>query len=195
MVLYALHDSDPELKKKGMFQVTPQQARELNKQGYGCHWLPNEFKGTRKAINLARIRFYIADIDDGTKSEQMALIIALPIRPSVIKKNKNGYHCYWKVKGDATPENYRIIQTGLIKKLNADPACKDVCRTLRSPNYYHMKDPNDPFMVEVVHQDDREFTEGQMLSAYKVEIPKPKYEKGSFETNKNDFFDVRNKTN
>lgn len=187
MVLYALHDSDLDLKKKGSFVVTSSKARELNKHGYGIHWLPNEFKGARKACNLSRIRFYIADIDDGTKSEQMSLILALPIKPSTIVETKNGFHCYWKVKGDAAPENYRIIQTGLIKKLNADPACKDVCRTLRSPGYNHMKDPNDPFMVEVVHSDDRTFTEAQMLYAYKI-IEPPRVKK-EYTGDKVDFWD------
>lgn len=31
---YVLHDSDQELKKKGAFPVSLDQAKELNKQGY-----------------------------------------------------------------------------------------------------------------------------------------------------------------
>lgn len=190
MRLFALHDSDLELKKKGSFEVTLNKARELNKQGYGIHYLPNEFKGNRKACNLSKIRYFFADIDDNSKSEQMALIISLPIKPTIIVETKNGYHCYWKAKGDVDPDNFRVIQTGLIEKLLADPACKDVCRTLRCPNFYHMKDPSDPFMVKTIHKDDREFTEKQMLLAYKPKPPKkPKYDRTNFESNKDDFFD------
>lgn len=105
-------------------------------------------------------------------------------------KQKKGYHCYWKVKGNATAENFREIQTGLINKLNGDPACKDVSRMLRIPAYYHQKDPNSPFMVKTIHKDDREFTEGQMLTAFKPKPPKSKkYTRENFESNKEDFFD------
>lgn len=191
MVFYALHDSDLELKKKGSFPVTKQKAKELNKQGFGIHWSVNKFKGRRKTDNLLSIRFWLCDIDEGSKSEQMALILALPIRPSVIVETKKGYHCYWKAK-NATKDNYRVIQAGIIKKLNADPACKDVTRTLRCPGFYHMKDPNDPFLVEVVHFDDREFTEEQMLFAYKIKEKPKKVSNFEYKGNKTDFWEESN---
>ena len=171
-MLYAIHDNNSVLKKKGAFPVTMEQAKKLNQEGYGIFWTPNKFYGARKAENLAEIRFWLADIDAGTKEEQWARIESLPLRPSFIVETKKGYHCYWRAK-NATIETYRDIECGLIKRLNADPACKDVCRLLRYPNFYHNKEVNNPFLVKTIQTNDNEYTESQMLCIY--QLPKPKY--------------------
>lgn len=184
--MYALHDYDPELKKQGAFEVSKEKAKELNKLGYGIHWTANVFNGQRKAENLKEIRFYLADIDDGEKQEQMERIKSLPLNPSVIVETKKGYHCYWRVS-NATLDRYRDVQCGLIQRLKADKACKDVCRMLRCPDFYHMKDPQNPFMVRIVEKNDKIYTEGQMLFAY--ELPKPVYKKLDYKGDKQDLLD------
>lgn len=171
-MLYALHDNDPELKRKGAFPILSSEARRYNDLGYGIFWTPNVFNGARKAENLLKIRYWIADIDEGSKEEQMARIKNLPILPNNIVETKKGYHCYWTAN-DATLENYREIASGLIKRLNADSACKDVCRLLRYPNYYHCKDPKNRFLVRIVDTNSYNPTEKQMLCAYR--LPRPTY--------------------
>lgn len=171
-MLYALHDSDPELKRKGAFPILKAEAPKYNQAGYGIFWTPNVFKGQRKADNLLKIRFWIADIDEGSKEEQLERIKALPIIPNYIVETKKGYHCYWRAN-DATLDNYREIEQGLIKRLNADPACKDVCRLLRYPNYYHCKNPLNRFLVRIVDSNSYVCTEEQMLFSYR--LPRPVY--------------------
>lgn len=188
-MLYALHDSNPELKKKGAFPIMMSEAKKYNEEGWGIFWTPNVFNGARKANNLLKIRFWIADIDEGTKEEQLERIKKLPILPNNIVETKKGYHCYWTAQ-DATIENYRDIECGLIQRLKADPACKDVCRLLRYPNYYHCKDPNNKFLVKVVDKHDYVATEKQMLCAYR--LPKPVYKPINYDGDKSELLNPKN---
>lgn len=185
---YVLNDGED--KSGGAIPVPKEKLKEYNKRGYGIFWSPNKFKdGKRKAECLEKINFWIADIDDGSKEEQMERIKKLPIEPSTIVETKKGYHCYWRAE-NATEENYRAIEEGLIKRLNADPHCKDVARILRVPNYYHMKDKAHPFLVQVVYQNYKTYSEDKMLLAYK--LPAPKYKKLKYEGDKQDLLDENN---
>ena len=191
--MYALHDSDNELKKQGMFLCNGEKhAHDLNKQGYGIHQAVNEFNGQRKAENLTKIKFWIADIDDGNKIDMIKKIRGLEAKPSVVVETKRGYHLYW-IAIDGTEENYRTIQAGIAKKLNADQACKDVARALRMPGFYHMKDPNNPFLVKIVKQWDLVWTEKEMLYAYPM--PKPKYKKYDYVPKESDKQEMLNPDN
>lgn len=182
---YVLHDYNKNIKC-GAKNVSKLELPFYNKNGFGCFWTPNDFNGARKAENLVKINFWVADIDDGTKEEQMERINILPLKPSTIVETKKGYHCYWKAE-DATLDNYRDIELGLIEKLKADKHCKDVSRLLRCPGYFHMKDPKNPFLVKVIYKDDRSFTEKKMLFCYK--LPKVIYKKIDYKGDKKDFLD------
>ena len=164
---YIIHDFDQRLKEKyGSKNVPEDELKMWNERGFGIHFTPNSFDGRRCADNLVKINFWIADIDEGSKEEQMSKIHRLPIFPSRIVETKRGYHCYWLAK-DATKENYKKIEEGIIRLLGADPQCKDVCHTLRAPGYFHLKDPKNPFYVHTVF-DNCYFgwTEKQMLVAF-----------------------------
>lgn len=179
---YRLHD----LNQKGGAILTPKcELEKYNKQGYGIFWTPNDFNGERKINNLSRINYWIADIDEGEKVEQLERIDNLALLPSVIVETKKGFHCYWKAE-DATIDNYKKIEEGIIKKLNADKHCKDPSRLLRVPNFYHLKDPNNPFMVKVVFKCQKTYSEKKMLFYFKDNtiIKKIKYD-----GDKKDFLD------
>lgn len=188
-MIYALHDSNPELKRKGAFLISKQDIEKYNSEGYGIFWTPNKFNGARKAENVTEIRFWVADIDEGTKEEQMSRIDTLPLKPSFIVETKKGYHCYWRAI-DATLDSYRDIECGLIERLKADKACKDVCRLLRYPNCYHCKDPQNRFLVHTVLKNDKEYTERQML--YVFRLPKPVYKPIKYEGDNKDMLDPKN---
>ncbi len=189
MDIYAIHDHDVELKKKGAFKIAKEKVQEFNDKEFGIFFTANDFKGRRKAENLVKINYWLADIDSGTKPEQMERIQKLPLKPTIIVETKNGYHCYWKSK-DATLENYREIAKGLIKRLNADRACKDVCRLLRLPNFMHCKNPKDKFKIKVVSKNDKSFAEELMLLAYK--LPKPVIKKLNYTGEKGDLIKEEN---
>ena len=173
MRIYALHDSDSELKKQGAFEIKEEETEKYNNLGYGIFWTLNEYDGRRKAKNITKINYWIADIDNGTKEEQMSKIKELVLKPSMIIESKNGFHCYWKAT-NATIDNYAKIERGIIQKLNADKACKDPVRLLRMPYFYHKKDINNPFLVEIVEENSKEYTEDKMLFVYEIKKPNKK---------------------
>lgn len=170
--LYANHDYDKT--KHGMFPVTPEKAKELNKQGYGIHWTPQVFKdGKRTLENLQEIRYWVADIDTGDKDTMIRRIATLPICPTFVVETKRGYHCYWRAK-DATKENYETIERGISEALCADGSLVTPTHTLRFPGFYHLKDPKNPFLIQIVwKKPEAIYSEGVMLRSFK---PKPKFQ-------------------
>lgn len=172
MILYALHDYDKS--KPGMFIIKPEEAKSWNERGYGIHWSPQIFKnGERKTENLVRIRFWVADIDNGDKETMLRRIATTPVQPTYIVETKRGYHCYWRAK-DATPENFAQIERGIAEYLCADGSLITPTHTLRCPGYYHLKDPQNPFLIKKVWENkNNEYSESLMLRVFK---PKPKIE-------------------
>ena len=173
--LYARHDYDPSLQVKGMFEVTLEQAQELNKLGYGIHHCVNDLidGANRRDENITRINYWTADLDDGTKEDMTNNIAKLVLKPSRVVETKRGFHLYWKAL-NATTVNYRRVQEGLIKILNGDKSLKSPSRTLRRPDFYHMKDPKNPFMVKVIGGNGKEYTEEKMLFCYGLPVKKIK---------------------
>ncbi len=187
MAIYCIHDHDPELKKRGAFEIQKSEIRQYNQQGYGIFHTANEFNGRRKAENLVKINYWLADIDEGDKfNEQIDRIMSLPLIPTILIETKKGFHCYWKAE-NATLENYKEIEKGLIQRLKADKACTDVCRLLRYPGTYHMKDPQNPFKVELIMNNKKSYSEEKMLCAY--QLPKPKLKPLKYNGEKKDFLD------
>ena len=174
--LYALHDFDKS--KRGMFLIKLEDAKKLNEQGYGIHWMPQVFKdGVRKLENLVKINYWIADIDTGDKETMLRRIACLPVQPTHIVETKRGYHCYWRAK-DATLTNYATIEKGISEALCADGSLITPVHTLRFPGFYHMKDPEHPFLVRWVWQKpENQYSESLMLRVFKpapVIIPQRK---------------------
>ena len=162
--LFALNDGKD--KSRGTFEVNYQQAVAYNQQGYGIFCTLNEFEGRRKRENLKKINFWIVDIDEGEKKDMLRQVQNLFLKPTMIVETKRGYHLYWKAK-DACLDNYEEIEDLLIKKMNGDKGVKDPLRLLRCPNFYHMKDKNNPFLIKIVQNNTNlEYTEKQMLCAF-----------------------------
>jgi len=190
--IYALHDSSPEKKRLGAFEIDIADAEEYNAKGFGIFGTFNDYEGARKKDNITKINFWFADIDEGNKEEQMERINNLSILPTIVIETKNGYHCYWKAI-DATIECFSDIQKGLIHRLDADKACKDPVRLLRCPHYNHMKNPSKPFKIKIVWNNHKEYNESRMLCVYKLPEPKPKkYGKLDYSGSKEDMLKEEN---
>ena len=165
--LYALCDiKDDPRKNWGAFEVSEQRARQLNKEGFGIFFTPNDFEGKRQIQNLKKINYYIADIDEGGKEKIWSDIEKLILRPSVIVETKRGYHLYWRVS-NGTLDNYEKIENCIIAKLNADEGAKDCSRLLRCPSFYHMKDPQNPFLIKIIEENDKVYKENELYLYFK----------------------------
>jgi hypothetical protein len=130
-----------------------EQAQET---GAGVYFSVNATDGRgAKAENIIRIRSYYVDIDGlNDKNPTLEMLVTSKLKPSAIVETKNGVHAYW-FAAEQTPvnhERYRAVQEGLIQAFNGDASAKDIARVLRVPDTWHLKDPNDPFLVRIVHQ-------------------------------------------
>lgn len=132
-----------------------------NQKLYGIFWTVNEFIGPRKKENLKRIISWSVDIDEGSKESQRERI-KLFLTPSMIVETKRGYQCYWNAI-DATAEEYDKIQNRLVDFFGADNNAKDIARILRVPNYYHQKNPKDPFIIKLVHSNLKSYKQETIL--------------------------------
>lgn len=172
MALWALHDSNTELRARGAFPVSRSEAEKLNAQGYGIFWCPNVVRGRRLVTNLERIRFYYAELDTGTKKEQAEKLRRAPLLPTAVVESARGYHAYWAAR-NATLANWkRIVRWGLVPALGADPKATDAVRILRCSGFNHVKDPAKPFPVTTVWKLSTTYTEEQMLRLFPNREPK-----------------------
>jgi len=138
--IFAMYDGDK--KSKAPFEITEDLEEDLQNKGYGIFWVVNEIEGDRKAENCKKINYWFCDIDSkiaGSKEKMLQDISNSRIKPTHIIETKNGFHCYWRAK-NATIENWKKIEEGLVKKFNADPARTDLCGLLRKPYSAHLKD-------------------------------------------------------
>jgi len=176
---YALADTEKG-RERGAFPINPNQARDLNDDGFGIFWAVQKFNGERRKENLIKINSWSVDIDGGNKEEQLDRIKE-NIYPSLVIETKNGYHVYFNSK-DATLDNFEaIVSDRLVPIYKADPKAKDISRILRVPGFNHMKDPKDPFPVKTIWTYPVEYTEQQMFFNFKLTEDKKKESKAKQE--------------
>lgn len=168
---YRLHDVDPSAHG-GAVRIARKDAWEWNKKGFGIFHTVQQFDGKRRLDRLVHINAWAVDMDKGSKPEMLERI-RLGLIPTMVVETKNGFHVYWKAK-DATRENFRgILENRLVPFYQADKKAKDLARILRTPGFYHQKDPANPFLVKVVHSHRVEYSEREILQFYKdLETPK-----------------------
>lgn len=165
--LYRIHDKD---SAKGCHPLQDiADATYWNKQGWGIFWTVNRFNGPRRKENCTEVISWAADLDEGSKVEQLERIRALPLSPSGIVETARGYHVYFDAKPGANPENYRDIAERVVKALKADTNAKDVCRILRVPGFNHCKSDN-PFQVRCIESNAVSYSEDDMRAAFPTEV-------------------------
>ena len=155
-------------------ETSEKALRTLNLGGAGVFFTPNQFTKSRKAEFCEGINSWFFEIDNLSLDEQWDKITKAPLMPSLIVKTKKSFHCYY-LADKGTIRNFRRVQMGLIKYFDSDPACKDCSRVLRIPGFFHMKDPANPTMVEIVWEAANYYTENEMLAAFpheEVEVQK-----------------------
>lgn len=112
------------------------------------------------------VNVWICEIDWMAKESQKQLIDIAPIKPSMIIESKSSLHMYWFAK-DGKIENRSKICRWLRNFFDWDKAIAwDISRVLRLPGFYHMKNPDEPFLCTVIDCTLEEYTEEQMLAAY-----------------------------
>lgn len=126
-----------------------------------------DFKG-RSESNILRLRAAFIDSDHGEIRD-----FTLP--PSIVVRSKNGTHAYYLLKPDEPLELFGQVQRTLSDHFSTDEAVSDLPRVMRLPGFFHMKDPDDPFLVRITHINKVKYSIAEILEAYlKPEVRREK---------------------
>lgn len=174
-LLYRLWDADPKItgfedrrKKDGPILTTIQDAKLLNPKGYGIFHTVGVFKdNNRRGDQLLRPISWVVDMDNESKQAQWYRIRFSPLTPDIIIESKNGYHVYW-ICLYGTRETNREILLLLAEYFHSDKKIAIDTTLIRTPNFYHMKDPNDPFLVTIKYCNVKGYKEKEMLRAFRL---------------------------
>ncbi|EMU52819.1 hypothetical protein [Clostridium butyricum] len=103
------------------------------------------------------------------------------LNPNIIVETKNGFHIYWLL--DRTKPHDITLFTPLqielinyfgsleIRKEHADLSSKTIERLLRIPNYLHLKNPDNPFLVKCIYLNTAiRYTQEDIANALNVDI-------------------------
>ncbi|WP_201007935.1 DNA-primase RepB domain-containing protein [Paenibacillus glycanilyticus] len=85
------------------------------------------------------------------------------IKDTMIVETKNGYHIYW-IMQDGNINKFVPIQKALAQTFDSDPMITNLSRVMRIPGFYHMKNPESPYMVKVIQWGrEKPFTQEELI--------------------------------
>lgn len=115
-----------------------------NRRGAGVYFVVNYCDGAgRSSANVTRVRSLFVDLD-GAPVEPLMTCEAKP--HVIIESSPGRYQAFWRCRNVAIGE-FTPVQKALIRKFNADPACKDLGRVMRLPGFWHLK--KEPFLCRI----------------------------------------------
>lgn len=134
-------------------------------------FIPNG--GGRLSSEIKKINTFYVDIDCGKdkndkyydgkivkefKKSLMAKINDFKFAPNAICETRNGYHIYWFIKEDISPELWKCIEKALIKYFSGDKKVCSLANQLRIPGTWWVKKGYNPFLCTIIRFDDDAFT-------------------------------------
>lgn len=154
--------------------------------GEGVYFTPNGCKGRRLKENLTNVNAVFADWDFKPKAgeptgsgkpdfKQFMLDLDDLPTPTFVVESGNGWHVYWLLENsievddsnrDELTKQVEGIHRHIRTNYGSDGGAMDVLRLMRQPGYEHKKQPEHPFMVEVVVDNgDTRYTLGELLES------------------------------
>ncbi|NIK70266.1 DNA-primase RepB domain-containing protein [Paenibacillus sp. BK720] len=86
------------------------------------------------------------------------------VKDTMIVETKNGYHIYWVMQGGDISK-FVPIQKALARTFESDPMITNLSRVMRIPGFYHMKNPESPYMVKVIQWGrEKPFTQEELMN-------------------------------
>ena len=139
----------------------------LQSRGCGIFLMPNRGDfGGRSNKNVVAISAYFVDDDENRHFD-------FPLPPSAIIKSRNGIHAYWFALPGQSLKTFSSTQKALIHRFGTDKSVNELCRVLRLPGSWHLKDPQKPFLVEILELNDNRYNEDQILEMCQSEQSRP----------------------
>jgi hypothetical protein len=118
----------------------------------------------RRTQNVTSLRALFIDDDKGVLPPDSPRLAALP--PTLVVRTRRGWHYYWVLVPGEGLSAFSLAQTTLAAHFDTDPAVKDLPRVMRVPGFLHMKDPTNPFLVQLVRAGSERYSIADVLNAY-----------------------------
>ncbi len=118
----------------------------------------------RRTQNVTSLRALFIDDDKGVLPPDSPRLVALP--PTLVVRTRRGWHYYWVLVPGEELSAFSLAQTTLAAHFGTDLAVKDLPRVMRVPGFFHMKDPTNPFLVQLVHAGSERYSIADVLNAY-----------------------------
>ena len=133
--------------------------------GMGIFIQVNEGKSERRHTeNVVSLRALFIDDDKGVLPPDSPRLAALP--PTLVVRTRRGWHYYWVLVPGEELSAFSQAQTTLAAHFDTDPAVKDLPRVMRVPGFLHLKDPSNPFLVQLVRAGSERYSIADVLNAY-----------------------------
>jgi hypothetical protein len=154
------------------------ELQQLNTEGCNIYFVVNA--GGTKSSEINRITAVYIDYDAGKdennkylslddvdryKKERLEFINTFKHKPSMIVETRNGLHVYWLINEGATMSEFEECQLRLINYFHSDSAVKTPERLMRLPNYYWMKDKDNPFMVNIIQDSGKRYDISEIIDS------------------------------
>lgn len=166
---------DPKLTSKPLHGTLLDHWDELEKRnqlGAGIFITVNATNGRgRLEGDIERVRSLFVDLDGAP----LLPVLDWELKPQIVTNTSEGkWHCYWLV--DYFPKGAFVqTQEFLIQEFDADDL-KDLPRVLRLPGFHHMKDRDNPWLVEINREASNFDIENYSHAAFVALMPKPEPE-------------------
>lgn len=98
--------------------------------------------------------YFDLDFIQEYKKAKLEMIHTSELPPSYIVETRNGLHVYWLLSEGAELEQFAICEEKLIKYFDADKKVKNPARLMRVPNFFWMKDPQNPYLVTILQRNE-----------------------------------------
>jgi hypothetical protein len=188
-----LPDSDlpgmPTAKVSEIFRID--EAETMQAQFHGVFFSVNGFNQRRVKKDLVSVNAYFVDLDikkevdvispekyKELKTRALNKLTGAILQPHYITETKNGYQAIWLISDQPDEAEYIRIEKELISYFEADPGGTSVTKVLRLPNFYHLKNPNDPFLCKLVLNNFKnpKYTTDRIVEKFKLSLPEKKVE-------------------
>lgn len=168
-----------------------EEAEAMQAQFHGVYYSVNGFKHKRTKEDLVSFNGYYVDLDikkeadiispekyQELKTEALNKLIGAPLQPHCIVETKNGYQAVWLISDQLDKSTYIQIEKELISYFGADKAGTSVTKILRLPGFYHLKNPNEPFLCKLVMNnfDQEKFTSDLIVEKFGFSLAEEKAE-------------------
>ena len=155
----------------GKFATLIPTLEKHNAQMHGVFYTVNF--GGQEDSDITRINAQFVEIDDKSFDEQIKLIDAFPLKPSMIIKTRKSLHTYWFMDSSAKVSRFREIQKALAEYFGGDKQIINESRVMRLPGFNHCKE--EPVMVDcILFHPERKYSQDQLAEF--LPIPKKKEE-------------------